>query len=256
MVVPALLYLAWNLGGAGERGWGIPMATDIAFAVGVLALLGSRIPSRLKLFLLTLAIVDDIGAILVIAIVYTEDLGLIWLLGALAAFAVMLGLRAMRVGSAAAYVLPALALWYCLLESGVHTTIAGVIVGVLTPARPLGPEAGPSPVEPSPVETWEHRLHPFSSFVIIPLFALANAGVQIDATALEQAFESPVSWGIVTGLVVGKLVGITLAAAARRPARTRRPARWRRVGRAGRGGCAGRDRVHRVTVRVGTRVWG
>ena len=125
----------------------------------------------------------------------------------------MLGLRAMRVGSAAAYVLPALALWYCLLESGVHTTIAGVIVGLLTPARPLGPEAGPSPVEPSPVETWEHRLHPFSSFVIIPLFALANAGVQIDATALEQAFESPVSWGIVTGLVIGKLVGITVAAA-------------------------------------------
>ena len=145
MVVPALVYLAWNFGGDGRDGWGIPMATDIAFAVGVLSLLSKRVPSTLRLFLLTLAIVDDVGAILVIAVVYTDDLAAGWLVGAAAALVVMLGLRALRVGSAAAYVLPAVALWYALYESGVHATIAGVIVGLLTPhAVSAGPPARPS----------------------------------------------------------------------------------------------------------------
>jgi Na+:H+ antiporter, NhaA family len=206
MVVPALVYLAWNFGGDGRDGWGIPMATDIAFAVGVLSLLSKRVPSTLRLFLLTLAIVDDVGAILVIAVVYTDDLAVGWLVGAAAALVVMLGLRALRVGSAAAYVLPAVALWYALYKSGVHATIAGVIVGLLTPARGVGGAAGPA-------EQWEHRLHPFSSFIVIPLFALANAGVQVDGTALREAAGSPVSWGVVTGLVVGKIVGISAAAA-------------------------------------------
>ena len=206
MVVPALVYLAWNFGGDGRDGWGIPMATDIAFAVGVLSLLSKRVPSTLRLFLLTLAIVDDVGAILVIAVVYTDDLAAGWLVGAAAALVVMLGLRAFRVGSAAAYVLPAAALWYALYESGVHATIAGVIVGLLTPARGIGGAA-------SPAEQWEHRLHPFSSFIVIPLFALANAGVQVDGTALREAAGSPVSWGVITGLVVGKIVGISAAAA-------------------------------------------
>jgi NhaA family Na+:H+ antiporter len=206
MVVPALVYLAWNFGGDGRDGWGIPMATDIAFAVGVLSLLSKRVPSTLRLYLLTLAIVDDVGAILVIAVVYTDDLAAGWLVGAAAALVVMLGLRALRVGSAAAYVLPAVALWYALYKSGVHATIAGVIVGLLTPARGVGGAAGPA-------EQWEHRLHPFSSFIVIPLFALANAGVQVDGTALREAAGSPVSWGVVTGLVVGKIVGISAAAA-------------------------------------------
>jgi NhaA family Na+:H+ antiporter len=164
------------------------------------------VPATLRLFLLTLAIVDDVGATLVIAVVYTDDLAAGWLVGAAAALVVMLGLRALRVGSAAAYVLPAVALWYALYESGVHATIAGVIVGLLTPARGVGGAT-------SPAEQWEHRLHPFSSFIVIPLFALANAGVQVDGTALREAAGSPVSWGVITGLVVGKIVGISAAAA-------------------------------------------
>jgi len=201
MVLPALLFLSLNAGGAGADGWGIPMATDIAFSLGVLAVLGTSVSSGVKLFLLTLAIVDDIGAILVIAIFYTSDLQPVWLLGAVGAVAVVVLMRRVGVQHPALYVIPGFALWLCLFESGVHATIAGVVLGLLTPVIP-GPTAGPA-------ERLEHRLHPWSSFLVVPLFALANAGVALGAGAIERASTSAVTWGIAVGLVVGKMLGIT-----------------------------------------------
>jgi Na+:H+ antiporter, NhaA family len=201
MVVPAAIYLAFNAGGDGADGWGIPMATDIAFAVGVLALLRDRAPSGLKLFLLTLAIVDDIGAILVIAIFYSDGIALAWMAGAVAIVLAILLMQRLRVGSPFAYILPAIVLWVCLFESGVHATIAGVALGLLTPARPFG---GRTTIEPL-----EHRLHPISSFVVVPLFALANAGVVVSVAALGDTLASRIGIGIMAGLIVGKLVGIT-----------------------------------------------
>lgn len=205
MVAPALLYLAFNAGGAGSRGWAIPMATDIAFAVVVLTVLGTRVPRALKLFLLTLAIADDIGAIVVIALFYSEGIAVAWLFGAGAVIAFILCMQRLRIGNPIVYVLPAVVMWVCTLESGVHATIAGVILGLLTPARPFGGH--------DVIERLEGRLHPWSSLLVIPLFALANVGVDLNPAALEHALHSPVSWGVVIGLVVGKPIGIVLAAA-------------------------------------------
>ena len=201
MVLPALLFLSLNAGGAGADGWGIPMATDIAFSLGVLALLGSSVSSGVKLFLLTLAIVDDIGAIVVIALFYTSDLRPLWLLGALGAVVVVVLMRRVGMQHPALYLLPGFVLWLCTYESGIHATIAGVVLGLLTPVIP-GPTAGPA-------ERLEHRLHPWSSFLVVPLFALANAGVVLGAGAIERAGASTVTWGIAVGLVVGKTIGIT-----------------------------------------------
>jgi NhaA family Na+:H+ antiporter len=231
MVVPALLYLVFNAGGEGASGWGIPMATDIAFAIGVLALLGRRIPSALKVFLLTLAIVDDIGAILVIAIVYTSDIQL----GALAAagglVAVMAAMRSIGITWVPAYAVVGVAAWLATFESGVHATIAGVAIGLLTPAhevdaditralervarelrrKPSPPAARAAVVRAkgsvSPAERLEHFLHPWASFLVVPVFALANAGIPL-GTAGPQALGSEVALGVVAGLVVGKLAGI------------------------------------------------
>ena len=200
MVVPAVVYLAITAGHGGSDGWAVPMATDIAFATGVLALLGSRVPQSLRLFLLTLAIVDDIGAIVVIAIFYSGGVRGAWLLAAVGVVVVVLVLQRLGVASPIAYVVPALALWLCVQQSGVHATIAGVALGLLTPARPFGGR--------SVIEGLEHRLHPWSSFVVVPLFALANAGVVIDADAVARAVRSPVTLGIVAGLVLGKPVGV------------------------------------------------
>ena len=200
MVVPAGIYALWNLGGDGGRGWGIPMATDIAFALGVLALFASRLPSSLRVFLLSLAIVDDLGAIAVIAVFYTETIEMGWLAGAIAMIGVVLAMRAAGVSAISAYVVPGVALWVCTLESGVHATIAGVALGVLTPVHPVrGRSVG---------ELLEHRLHPWTSFVVVPLFALSNAGVVLDRDILADAASSRVTWGIVTGLVAGKVIGI------------------------------------------------
>jgi len=200
MVLPALIYVAINASGPGLRGWAVPMATDIAFATGVLALLGSRVPRRLVLFLLTLAIVDDVGAIVVIAIFYSGGVRGWWLLAAVGVVAIVFGLQRLRVGSPIAYVLPALALWLCLQQSGVHATIAGVVLGLCTPARPFGGRRV--------IEGLEHRIHPWSVFVVAPLFALANAGVVVDADSLGRALRSPVTIGVVAGLVLGKTVGV------------------------------------------------
>jgi len=201
MVVPALIYVLLNLGGAGLDGWAIPMATDIAFAVGVLAILGARVPSSLKLFLLTLAIVDDIGAILVIALFYSSGVEPLWLLGGIAVVGLVSVMSRLGVDRPLAYVIPGALLWLCLYEAGIEPTLAGVVLGLLTPALPRRGR----PV----LERLESGLHPVSSFVIVPVFALANAGVVLTGDAIDHALASRVTVGIVVGLVVGKFVGIS-----------------------------------------------
>jgi len=232
MAVPALLYLMLNTAGEASRGWGIPMATDIAFAVGIVALLGSRVSPKIKLFLLTLAIVDDIGAIAVIAIFYTSDLSTQWLLTALAGLLVVWILQRARVWAIPVYAVLGIFVWYATLESGVHATIAGVALGLLTPARPLLNQrdaqqivdALPSDANVAEVrhasflaqesvpltERLENLLHPFTAFMIIPIFALANAGIELSSDTIADAAASNVTLGILVGLVVGKPVGITL----------------------------------------------
>lgn len=231
MVVPAALYAAVNLGAPGDEGWGVPMATDIAFAVGVLALLGPRAPSALKLFLLTLAIVDDIGAILVIAVFYAGQFEPTALAAAAAVVGAVIALRVTRVAWMPAYIALGLVLWLAVYESGVHATIAGVVLGLLTPARPLA-AAGvardwardlahdPTPADlqamssmanatVSVAERLQHRLHPVVSYVVVPVFALANAGVALEGNALRAEGGARVVGGVVAGLLVGKFVGIT-----------------------------------------------
>ena len=247
MVVPALIYVAFvaSTGGDALNGWGIPMATDIAFSVGVIALLGSRVPVGAKLFLLALAIVDDIGAILVIAVFYTADLSLIWLGIAIGVLLVIFAARQAGMRSIALYLPLALVVWFAFLESGVHATIAGVILGLMVPARALYSDAefrrragwvlerydmdAASPrarerldqdaleleaiarESVPPLERYEYRLHRFSSFVVVPLFAMANAGIRFaDLDVLEAVF-SPVALGVSVGLVVGKPLGISVA---------------------------------------------
>ncbi len=235
MLVPAGIYLLIAGSGEASAGWGIPMATDIAFAVGVLGLLGRRIPSAARLFLLTLAIVDDIGAIIVIAVFYTEDLHLEWLGLAVLLLAVMIALRVLRVWSLWVYAVLGFLTWFAMLESGVHATLAGVAIGLITPAVPLLREdvargyaqralndrhldseelsrlrflLGESvPV----VERLQTALHPLSSYVVLPIFALANAGVPLGGGALGDAMTSAVGLGIAAGLVVGKPLGIVVA---------------------------------------------
>jgi Na+:H+ antiporter, NhaA family len=198
VLVPILLFLA--LASPPDRGgWGVPMATDIAFAVGVLALVGAGTSSGAKLFLLSVAIVDDILAIVVIALVYSGPLHAAWLLLALAAVGVVVVMRRF-VTSTWAYVLPGFVLWVALFESGVHATLAGVVLGLLTPATPVGGR----PV----LEQLEHRLHPVSAYVVVPLFALANAGVYLRGGVLGDALGARLTWAVAVGLVVGKLVGI------------------------------------------------
>jgi Na+:H+ antiporter, NhaA family len=206
MVLPALLFLLVVGPGDARDGWGIPMATDIAFAVGVLAVLGDRVPRGLKLFVLTLAIVDDIGAILVIAVFYAGHLSGGWLLGTLAVLGVVLGARALGVPWPAAYLPLGVAAWYCVYRSGIHPTIAGVGLGLLTPATPVRGR--------KVLEELEERLHPLSSYVVIPIFALANAGVALDGQAISDAAGSRLTWAVMVGLVVGKLAGISGAALA------------------------------------------
>ncbi|WP_432476262.1 Na+/H+ antiporter NhaA [Nocardioides sp. GXQ0305] len=236
MVVPAGIYAAIVAGGEGSSGWGIPMATDIAFAVGVLGLLGRRIPSPARLFLLTLAIVDDIGAILVIAVFYTDDLDFTALAIALALLGLMLLMRTFRIWAVWAYVVVGTLVWLATFQSGVHATLAGVAIGMLTPTRALLEEkvargyaqealadrhldadelhrlrfllAESVPVQ----ERLQNRLHPVSSYFVLPIFALANAGVYLGGGVLGEALDSTVAIGIAAGLVVGKPVGILVAA--------------------------------------------
>jgi NhaA family Na+:H+ antiporter len=205
MLVPAAIYVAVNLGGPGAAGWAIPMATDIAFALAVLSIAGTRAPKELKLFLLTLAIVDDIGAIVVIALFYADDLAPAWLLGAAATGVGIVVLRRAGVTHPAWYVAPGVLLWFCTFQSGVHATIAGVALGLLTPTGEVGGR--------QVLQRLEDGLHPWSSFLVVPLFALANAGVVLGGEALDAAATGAVAWGIGLGLVVGKPIGILGASA-------------------------------------------
>lgn len=204
MVVPALVYLAVTVGGTGgeTRGWGIPTATDIAFALAVLALLGRRVPTGLKVLLLSIAIVDDVGAIVIIAVFYSAGLSLGWAGVALLALGAVVGLRSVGVRSPLAFVPVALVLWIGVFESGVHATIAGVALGLLTPAGVFRGRRV--------LDALEHRLTPIATFVVLPLFALANAGVRIDPESLRSALDSRVFWGIACGLVVGKALGLSI----------------------------------------------
>ena len=246
MALPALIYFGFNAGTAAAGGWGIPMATDIAFAVGIVALLGSRVPAGAKLFLLAVAIADDIGAITVIAIFYTSDLDAAYLGAAVTGLIVVWIAGKVNVRAMWFYLPMALVIWYFTLESGVHATLAGVALGFLTPAYPLyGPRdfdqharaildqyPVEDPTDPetqehadhetlllaeianesvSPLNRMEHRLVGWSSFVIVPLFALANAGVDFRNVSITDALSSPVALGVAVGLFLGKIVGISVA---------------------------------------------
>ena len=212
MLLPALIYAAFNAGGAGADGWGIPMATDIAFAMGVAAVLGNRVPSPVKLLLLTLAIVDDIGAIAVIAVFYTDHLSL-GMLAVAAGLAVLV--RAMyrvNVTLAVPFVAAGIALWLAVYESGVHATIAGVALGLVTPALPTRGEYEGDTIttsiddSASPCDRLIDAFHPWTSYVVLPIFALANAGIPLSMDALRDP--SDVLLGVTVGLVAGKLVGV------------------------------------------------
>ncbi|MGZ4707936.1 MAG: Na+/H+ antiporter NhaA [Acidimicrobiales bacterium] len=201
MAVPVLVFLAVTAGqGSVHRGWAIPIATDIAFVMGVVALLGRRVPAALRLFLLTLAIVDDIGGILVIAFVYTGDFSPIWLGEGVVLVVAIVVMQRLGVNRIWPYVLVGIPFWFTMLESGVHATIAGVVLGLLTPARPLDGR--------NVIEELEHRLHPISAFVVVPIFALANTGILLTRGRLDAAVGSALAWGVLLGLVVGKPVGI------------------------------------------------
>jgi NhaA family Na+:H+ antiporter len=202
MIVPALIFLAFNLGREGERGWGIPMATDIAFAVGVLSLAGPRVPLSLKVFLLALAIVDDLGAIAVIAAFYTDALSLGWLAAAVGLFALTYALGRAGVRHVVIYAGIGVVAWLAMHESGVHATVAGVVLALLTPIEPLPGD------DRSVLARLEHALHPWASYLVVPVFAIANAGIALDGGAVRDAATSPVSAGVAAGLVLGKPLGI------------------------------------------------
>jgi NhaA family Na+:H+ antiporter len=200
VVLPAMVYLAIVSGGEAASGWGIPMATDIAFAVGILALLGRRASAGAKLFLLSVAIVDDIIAILVIAVFYSSSINLWWLVGAAVGLLAVVGLRRLGVVSPWGYVPLGVVVWVATLESGVHATLAGVALGLLTPAHPVAGR--------DVLHELEHTLHPVSAFLVIPIFALANAGVDLRGGVLGAAFGERLTWAVIGGLVLGKIIGI------------------------------------------------
>lgn len=191
MAIPAVLYLALAGEGAGH-GWAIPVATDIALAVGVIALLGDRISFAMKTFLLALAVIDDIGAIAIIAFFYTDDLSLSWLGGGAAVYLALL--LSFRTGRSSKYitVICAITLWYCFYRAGIHPTLAGVLIGLALPQS----------------EELEARLHPWSSFLVVPIFALANTGVEISSSSLKASVGSSIALAIFIALVVGKPLGI------------------------------------------------
>jgi len=238
MIGPALIYLAFNPGGSEfSHGWGIPMATDIAFALGILALLGDKIPPGLKIFLAALAIADDMGAVLVIALFYTSELSLLMLAIGAGFIVLLLLANKFNVRSTAVYTILGIGLWFCFLKSGIHATIAGVLLAMTIPVRKkintehfitetteaihqlkqnedpksenelIHKVASLSEEVQSPLHRFEHALHPFIAFLIMPIFAIANAGVKIEGNILA-ALTSPVGLGVVLGLIIGKQIGI------------------------------------------------
>lgn len=237
MVLPAGIFLAFNWGGPGQRGWGIPMATDIAFCIGILTILKDRVPRALVVFVTALAIIDDIGGILVIAFFYGHGLGIPWLLGAGALTLVLFGMNRAYVISGLAYAVVGTGLWYGLHHGGIHATLAGVVLGLMIPARPqrasrevLRELAGhvseldrKAPDEElggaelaieekledlqAPVQRFVHLLHPLVAFLVMPVFALANSGVSIGEAGFSS-LGAPVALGAAAGLFVGKQLGI------------------------------------------------
>jgi Na+:H+ antiporter, NhaA family len=235
LVLPAVIYLGFNPDGEAARGWGVVMATDTAFVLGALALVGPAFPNQLRVFLLSLAVVDDIGALAAIAVFYSEDISLLALAAAAACVLGILALGRLRVWRGPAYFVVGVALWVAMVESGVHPTLGGVVLGLLISVYPPRPEEveragalarafGQAPLPElaraaklsveravSPNERLQELLHPWTSFFIVPVFALANAGVVVDGELVERAVDSPVTHGVVAGLVLGKLVGVGLA---------------------------------------------
>jgi NhaA family Na+:H+ antiporter len=246
MTVPALVYLAFNSGGDASSGWAIPVATDIAFAVGVLALVGNRVPFSLKVFLLALAIADDLGGIIVIAVFYTEAISIEALLWAAAILVAINMFRVYGIRTLNVYIALGALLWVAVLKSGIHATVAGVVLAIMTPSRayydpsqfteqalvllrrlprddaPDGDDydARETVLEEledlsrgseAPLDRLEHMLSPWVSYLIVPIFALANAGVVVTGQSVGDAAGSGVTWGVILGLFIGKPVGITLA---------------------------------------------
>jgi NhaA family Na+:H+ antiporter len=199
---PALIYLS-IAGGVAAGGWGVPVATDIALAVGLLTMIGSRVPESLRIFLLALAVIDDIVAILIIALVYSDGILINWLLSGAAVIAFIYILKRFDIKSTAIYIFFGVILWFTLYKTGVHPTLAGVILGLMTPNAPKVESSAESVIE------WlEDRFHPASAFFVVPLFAFANTGVAISLDTLDLASTSLIAWGIFLGLVVGKPLGI------------------------------------------------
>lgn len=212
MAIPALIYLA-IAGDVAPEGWAIPVATDIALAVGLLSLMGSRVTQGLKAFLLALAVIDDIGAILIIALVYSTGVVFSWLAGAALAVIAVLFLQRLNVMNLIAYIFVGITLWYSLYRAGLHPTLAGVIMGILTPATAVI-EEGWSDEEDGVVtivEWLEAKFHNLSVLFVVPIFAFANSGVSLKADAISDVFNSPIAWGIILGLVLGKPIGIFFA---------------------------------------------
>ena len=220
MAVPALIYLA-IAGGVAPEGWGVPVATDIALAVGLLTMLGPSVAASLRTFLLALAVIDDIGAILVIAFVYSTGIKISWLAAGVLSVLLIAALQKVKVTSIFIYALFAFALWFSLYKTGVHPTLAGVILGLMTPNIAHG-GVDLEDVEDgtvSVIEWLEHKFHPISTFFVVPLFAFANTGVVITLDSIEGAAQSKIAWGIFFGLVIGKPLGVLLAAIAAKKAK-------------------------------------
>ncbi len=213
MLFPALIYLA-IAGSVAPAGWGVPVATDIALAVGLLTMLGPSVAASLRSFLLALAVIDDIGAILVIAFVYSTGINFSWLLAAIASIAFVSVLKKTRVSSVIIYSILAFTLWFSLYKTGVHPTLAGVILGLMTPnilhkgTKLEDTEDGSVSV----IEWLELKFHPLSTFFVVPIFAFANTGVVISSDSVRAASQSLIAWGIFFGLVIGKPLGVLFAA--------------------------------------------
>lgn len=212
MAFPALIYLA-IAGQVAPGGWGVPVATDIALAVGLLTMIGPSVAASLRSFLLALAVIDDIGAILIIAFVYSTGINFSWLVAALLSIASIAILKKARVTSIIVYSLFAFTLWFSLYKTGVHPTLAGVILGLLTPnvARQQTNLDDIEDGSVSVIEWLEHKFHPVSTFIVVPVFAFANTGVVITSESIKTASQSLIAWGIFFGLVIGKPLGVLFA---------------------------------------------
>jgi NhaA family Na+:H+ antiporter len=212
MAFPALIYLA-IAGQVAPAGWGVPVATDIALAVGLLTMIGPSVAASLRSFLLALAVIDDIGAILIIAFVYSTGINFSWLVAALLSIAFIAILKKARVSSMIVYSLLAFTLWFSLYKTGVHPTLAGVILGLLTPniARQQSNLDDIEDGSVSVIEWLEHKFHPVSTFIVVPVFAFTNTGVVITSESIKTASQSLIAWGIFFGLVIGKPLGVLFA---------------------------------------------